>query len=279
MVNSPLFFNQNRRQTCIQNENRLTSNMDILTLRFCPSDSAPPSGPCISAYKLSQDEGQPKFSHRHQPPSDRQTNSSHENHRVIEAGPANLKGKNRSYSSPAHFSLRSWPFKPTDTLTITHNLAAFFTMACESCRSQARTLLRVATRTSVSRSSAAKSVFLPLHAPVRTPPPSRSFSSTSSRKILGGLGSSIGESYRVLGASERLFKACSKAADYRITEEERKNDQVERLEDGEEIGHSLGDGNIWHNSASLGSSQHHPGTTKGLWLTLQYYSFQALPYL
>ncbi|PTB64294.1 hypothetical protein BBK36DRAFT_1178922 [Trichoderma citrinoviride] len=133
-------------------------------------------------------------------------------------------------------------------------------MACESCRSQARTLLRVASRTStVSRSSssraAATSVLVPLlsaHAPpVRTPSSSRSFGSTSSRRILGGLGSSIGESYRVLGASERIFKACSKAADYRITEEERKNDQVERLEDGEEIGKSLEDGNIWHNAFKL----------------------------
>ncbi|KAL6859592.1 ubiquinol-cytochrome C chaperone domain-containing protein [Trichoderma novae-zelandiae] len=128
-------------------------------------------------------------------------------------------------------------------------------MACESCRSQARTLLRVASRTSASRSSrAARPVLLPLlnaHAPVRAPSSSRGFGSTSSRKILGGLGSSIGESYRVLGASERIFKACSKVADYRITEEERKNDQVERLEDGEEIGRSVEEGNIWHSAFKL----------------------------
>ncbi|KAH0498984.1 hypothetical protein TgHK011_006207 [Trichoderma gracile] len=131
-------------------------------------------------------------------------------------------------------------------------------MACESCRSQARTLLRAASRTSISRPSrTAKTILVPLlhapsHAPaVRTPSSSRSFGSTSSRKILGGLGSSIGESYRVLGASERIFKAASKAADYRITEEERKNDQVERLEDGEEIGKSLEQGNIWHNAFKL----------------------------
>ncbi|KAL7820245.1 hypothetical protein V8C44DRAFT_76115 [Trichoderma aethiopicum] len=131
-------------------------------------------------------------------------------------------------------------------------------MACESCRSQARTLLRVASRTSISRSSssrAAKSLLIPLlnaHAPVvRTPSSSRGFGSTSSKRILGGLGSSIGESYRVLGASERIFKAASKAADYRITEEERKNDLVERLEDGEEVGRSLEEGNIWHNAFKL----------------------------
>ncbi|TFB05889.1 CBP3-like protein [Trichoderma ghanense] len=135
-------------------------------------------------------------------------------------------------------------------------------MACESCRSQARTLLRVASRTSASRSSrAATSVLVPLlnaHAPVRTPSSSRGFGSTSSRQILGGLGSSIGESYRVLGASERIFKACSKAADYRITEEERKNDQVERLEDGEEIGRALEPGNIWHSGMSLCTGNLHP---------------------
>lgn len=48
-----------------------------------------------------------------------------------------------------------------------------------------------------------------------------------------------------------MFKACTKAADYRITEEERKNDLVERLDDGEEIGHSLEEGNIWHNGMPL----------------------------
>jgi cytochrome b pre-mRNA-processing protein 3 len=48
-----------------------------------------------------------------------------------------------------------------------------------------------------------------------------------------------------------MFKACSKAADYRITEEQRKNDQIEKLEDGEEIGHSVEEGNIWHNGMSL----------------------------
>lgn len=139
-------------------------------------------------------------------------------------------------------------------------------MACESCRSQARTLLRVANRTSIlSRSSAAaRSNFLPLlSAPVQvqTPPPSRSFSSTGSKKILG-IGGSIGESYRVIGASERIFKACSKAADYRITEEERKNDQVERLEDGEEIGRSLEEGNIWHSSMTPPSHLEYTSTMR-----------------
>lgn len=164
-------------------------------------------------------------------------------------------------------------------------------MACESCRYQARTLLRVANRTSVlTRSSAAaRSNFLPLlSAPVQmqTPPSSRSFSSTGSRKILG-IGGSIGESYRVIGASERIFKACSKAADYRITEEERKNDQVGRLEDGEEIGRSTEEGNIWHNSMAppsihLESKIYH--VQRNFWLTFspsfeKTNSFQALSYL
>ncbi|KOS17922.1 CBP3-like protein [Escovopsis weberi] len=75
----------------------------------------------------------------------------------------------------------------------------------------------------------------------------RFFSGTSSRRLLGG----IGEQYRVLGASERLYKACAKAADYRITEEERKNEKVERLEDGEEVGTPLVADNVWHSTFKL----------------------------
>ncbi len=79
--------------------------------------------------------------------------------------------------------------------------------------------------------------------------PARLFSSTGARRILGMGG--LAESYRVLGASERLYKSCSKAADYHITEEERKNDQVEKLEDGEELGHPVDADNVWHKSASF----------------------------
>lgn len=54
------------------------------------------------------------------------------------------------------------------------------------------------------------------------------------------------EPYRVIASTEQLYKICTRPADYHITPEERKNDQVQRLEDGEEVGHSLHAGNIWH---------------------------------
>ena len=65
------------------------------------------------------------------------------------------------------------------------------------------------------------------------------------------MGASLGESYRVLGASEKLYKVCAMPADYHITEEARKNDQVERLEDGEELGKPIDPENVWHKSMYL----------------------------
>lgn len=62
------------------------------------------------------------------------------------------------------------------------------------------------------------------------------------------LGSSIRDTYRVVGVSEKLFKVCSKPGDYRITEEERKKDQVQKMEDGEEVGNSVNPDNVWHSS-------------------------------
>lgn len=65
------------------------------------------------------------------------------------------------------------------------------------------------------------------------------------------MGASLGESYRVLGASEKLYKVCAKPADYHITDEARNNDQVERLEDGEELGKPIDADNVWHKSTSI----------------------------
>lgn len=61
----------------------------------------------------------------------------------------------------------------------------------------------------------------------------------------------LGESYRVLGASEKLYKICAQPADYHISEEARNNDQVERLEDGEELGTPIDAGNVWHKSTLI----------------------------
>ena len=52
----------------------------------------------------------------------------------------------------------------------------------------------------------------------------------------------------MLSSTDALYKLCSAGADYKITKEQRKNDEVEKLEDGEEVGQSLVEGNVWHTS-------------------------------
>lgn len=91
----------------------------------------------------------------------------------------------------------------------------------------------------------------PRFTPSTTSIPARAFTTSSSRNIFKGLGSSMAEPYRVLGATEQLFKASSKPADYHITEKERKDDKVRVAEDGEEIGHSLTADSEWHNTFKL----------------------------
>ncbi|EWZ99043.1 Serine carboxypeptidase 3 [Fusarium oxysporum] len=121
-------------------------------------------------------------------------------------------------------------------------------MACETCRTQARTVLRATMRAGASRAAAPTTRnFLPPAAFVTR----RHFSNTSSRSLLKGIGKSMAEPYRVLGATEQLFKASAKAADYHITEKERKDDQVQLAEDGEEIGHSLNPDSPWHHTFKL----------------------------
>ncbi|KAI3577198.1 thiolase-like protein [Fusarium oxysporum f. sp. albedinis] len=110
------------------------------------------------------------------------------------------------------------PFTPN--LPIEHTLT--MSMACETCRTQARTVLRAAMRAGASRAAAPTTRnFLPPAAFDTR----RHFSNTSSRSLLKGIGKSMAEPYRVLGATEQLFKASAKAADYHITEKERKDDQ------------------------------------------------------
>ncbi len=123
-------------------------------------------------------------------------------------------------------------------------------MACQTGRSQTRSMLRAALRASVAAPSpAARNIATPAAATTRHTtmttriPTVRSFSSSSPRQILG-----LGDSYRVLGASERLFKVCAKSADYRITDEERKQDVVQRRDDGEEIGKAKDPENVWNGS-------------------------------
>jgi cytochrome b pre-mRNA-processing protein 3 len=122
-------------------------------------------------------------------------------------------------------------------------------MACESCRTQARSLARLAARASTPKAAAATSAIpfrLPAHA--SRAQTTRFFSSTSSRNLLKGFGTSIASSYRLLGASEQLYKVCAKPANYKITADARKKDTVERLEDGEEVGEPIDGSNVWHKS-------------------------------
>lgn len=127
------------------------------------------------------------------------------------------------------------------------NTSDTMSLVCETCRAQTRTLVRAAIRAGASRAAAAPKNFLP---PARAPMsmPVRYFSKTSSRNLLKGLSSAVSEPYRVLGATEQLFKATSKAADYHITEAERKDESVQLAEDGEEVGHSLNPDGAWHSS-------------------------------
>lgn len=101
-------------------------------------------------------------------------------------------------------------------------------------------------RASASRAPATKNFLQAATTPAAMPV--RHFSMTSRRSLLKGLGKTMAEPYRVLGATEQLFKASSKAADYHITEKERKEDRVQLAEDGEEIGHSVDPQNVWHGS-------------------------------
>lgn len=123
-------------------------------------------------------------------------------------------------------------------------------LACESCRAQTRTLVRAALRTTAAASSRAavpNGFVVPARAPTRLVP-ARQFGTSSSRNLLKGLGSAVSEPYRVLGSTEQLFKAASRAADYHITEKERKEEKVLLAEDGEEVGHSLNPEGAWHGS-------------------------------
>lgn len=55
----------------------------------------------------------------------------------------------------------------------------------------------------------------------------------------------------MLGASEKLYKVCGMPADYHISETARKNDQVVKMEDGEELGEPIDKGNVWHKTFGL----------------------------
>lgn len=132
--------------------------------------------------------------------------------------------------------------------------------ACESCRSQARQLVRSALRASANPRAAgpATQSLLPKITAAAAAPPrrrqeTRSFSSSAPRRILGDIGGAIAKPYMVVASTERLYKVCGEAADYHITEQERKKDEVKKLDDGEEVGHSKAARDVWHTSRFFSS--------------------------
>ncbi|KAF7543056.1 hypothetical protein G7Z17_g11053 [Cylindrodendrum hubeiense] len=143
----------------------------------------------------------------------------------------------------------SFGFGGTNSSLVFSNTSDIMSLACETCRAQTRTLVRAAIRVGATRAAAPKNFLLPTRTPMSMPV--RYFSNTNSRNLLKGLSSAVSEPYRVLGATEQLFKATCKAADYHITEKERKDESVQLAEDGEEVGHSLNPGNAWHTKFGL----------------------------
>lgn len=143
-------------------------------------------------------------------------------------------------------------------------------MACESCRSQVRLLVRAATTTGSPRASVLATASTrrynsslgngvrsdALRATRQQQPQAqpkaqiRHFSKTSTARFLQGVGGGTStQPYFVVAATERIFKICGEQASYRISDEERKKG-VRKLEDGEEVGHSTAKGSIWHESKS-----------------------------
>lgn len=128
-------------------------------------------------------------------------------------------------------------------------------MACESCRSQARLLLRAATRASrapTASISLSQRFASRYGAQSRRDSQARSFSSTSAKNFLQG----VTQPYHVVGATERLFKGCGNVANYKITAQARKEDRVQKLEDGEEVGEATGTRDVWHKRTFLAQQVH-----------------------
>ena len=135
-------------------------------------------------------------------------------------------------------------------------------MACESCRSQARLLVRAAVRasrapapttglpkrtlTTLAGNGSTSSNYKPAAPGGRAGAQTRELSSSAPRAMTNPLARGPKGAYFVVGATERLYKVCGEAADYRITDAERKKDRVAKLEDGEEVGHSTGTRDVWH---------------------------------
>lgn len=144
-------------------------------------------------------------------------------------------------------------YKSVDTISGASERTTI-TMACEGCRSQARSVIRVAVRTSrapaLTAATTTKRCLSSLGNNVsqKNSQQVRYFSRTSQRNMLEGIGGGSSKPYFVVAATESLYKICGEAANYRITEEDRKKDLVTKLDDGEEIGNSTSKVDVWHKS-------------------------------
>ena len=135
-----------------------------------------------------------------------------------------------------------------------------YTMAdrlCRPCRDVARRqlrLLRDLNRPSVGRRAAvaeiARTSARQFHqtAPSRSQNPPQPEKQPGIAQTLLGIASKILPSkavqpYQIYGATESIYKACSAPANYKISPELRKKEEVPMTEDGEEIG--IG-GGVWH---------------------------------
>ncbi|KXJ94429.1 ubiquinol-cytochrome C chaperone-domain-containing protein [Microdochium bolleyi] len=139
--------------------------------------------------------------------------------------------------------------------------------ACRSCRRQLALLSRQAGATiteaptaamvtgqqrfqSISATSSRRGALL---SPSRTShTQQRHMSSTASRQ---GLTDAISkmmrrqtEPYRVISATENIYKSCARQAEYKISVEDIKNDTIPKTADGEDLGAGTG---VWHEDFQL----------------------------
>ncbi|KAF4121199.1 cytochrome b pre-mRNA-processing protein 3 [Geosmithia morbida] len=138
--------------------------------------------------------------------------------------------------------------------------------ACSGCRSQARLVVSQITTAATAAPRAAAVAALATRATRRQQQvvstagdgnrmsamrrgQTRDLSTTATRSLLD-LGRGRG-AYFVVGATERLYTVCGDAANYEIAEDVRKADEVERLEDGEEVGRSIAKRKVWHELFNL----------------------------
>lgn len=125
-------------------------------------------------------------------------------------------------------------------------------MACQSCRRQLTLLARQAnTFAEIQNIQSVTAIqhFTPHTLKIQPPSLSqkRGFSNTPRqlgiRETLAKVFSQTAEPYRIVSATEAIYKTCAAEALYTIPEKDRKNDTIKKTAEGEDIG----DGKtMWH---------------------------------